>query len=57
LNGLDHFRTKNGSRQGQNLALTVFFVPNSLDSGTLEQFSGARLCKNKKLSSDYGHLR
>ena len=33
LNGLNHFRTENGSSQGQNLALTGLFVPSSLDSG------------------------
>jgi len=30
---LKDFRTENGSSQGQNLALTVLSVPNSLDSG------------------------
>jgi len=33
LNGFNDFRTENGSSQDQNLALTVLFVPNSLDSG------------------------
>ena len=35
LNGFDGFRTGNGSSQGRNLAVTVLFVPNSLDSGSL----------------------
>ena len=30
LQGFKNFRTKNGSSQGQNLALTGSFVPNSL---------------------------
>ena len=34
LPGFKDFRTKNGSSQGQNLALTVLLVPNSFDSGT-----------------------
>ena len=29
LEGFQDFRTENGSSQGQNLAVTVFFVPNS----------------------------
>ena len=29
----EDFRTQNGSRQGQNLALTVLVVPSSLESG------------------------
>ena len=32
-NGFQHFRTEIGPRQDQNLALTVFCVPRSLDSG------------------------
>jgi len=32
--GLNDFRLKNGSSQGQNLALTVFYVPSSLESST-----------------------
>ena len=35
------FVTENGSRQGQNLALTVVCVPNSLDSATAEKKSWA----------------
>ena len=31
LNGSTDFRTENGSSQGLNLAVTVLFVPNSLD--------------------------
>jgi len=31
--GVENFGLKNGSFQGQNLALTVLFVPYSLDSG------------------------
>jgi hypothetical protein len=34
LSGFQVVRTKNGSNQGQNLALTALFVPSSLDSGT-----------------------
>ena len=30
---MEHFRTENGSSQGQSLALTGLCVPNSLDSG------------------------
>ena len=33
LNGCQDFRTENGSSQGQNLALTVLYVPSSFDSG------------------------
>ena len=33
LKGLEDFRLENGSSQGQNLALTFFFVTNSLDTG------------------------
>ena len=33
---LKDFRTECGSRHGQNLALTGFFVPSVLDSGTLQ---------------------
>jgi len=39
---LDFFKDiclKNGSSQGQNLALTVLFVPNSLDSSEHARFS------------------
>jgi len=32
--GFKGFPLKNGSRQGQNLALTIRYVPKSLDSGT-----------------------
>jgi len=32
LNGFKDIRTENGSRQGQNLALTGLCVPRSLDS-------------------------
>ena len=32
------FCLKNGSSQGQNLTLTVLFIPNSLDSGQLNQW-------------------
>ena len=32
LNGFEHFRVKKFSSQGQNLALTDWFVPDSLDS-------------------------
>ena len=35
LNGFTDFHTENGSGQGQDLALTVLFVPVSLDSGKL----------------------
>ena len=31
--GLKVFRTKNGSSKGQNLAVTILCVPNSLDGG------------------------
>ena len=33
LKGCEDFRIENGSRRGLNLALTVLFVPSSLDSG------------------------
>ena len=33
LKGFEDFPLENGSSQGQNLALTVLSVPNSLDSG------------------------
>ena len=33
LNDFEDIRTKNGSSQGHNLALTGLFVPSSLDSG------------------------
>jgi len=33
LNDFRDMRTENGSNQGRNLALTLLFVPNSLDSG------------------------
>ena len=36
LNRFTDFRTKNGSSQGQNLALTVLVIPSSLDSGYFE---------------------
>ena len=32
--GFKDFRTENGSRQGQNLALTGLYVPSSLNSDT-----------------------
>ena len=32
-NGCEDFCLENSASQGQNLALTVLFVPNSLDSG------------------------
>ena len=35
LKGFTHYRTENGSSQGQILALTVLRVPNWLDSGGL----------------------
>jgi hypothetical protein len=35
LNGFTDFGTEHGSRQGQNLALTGLFVPNSLHNGPL----------------------
>ena len=34
LNGVEDYRTENGSSQGQNLALTGLGVPTSLDIGT-----------------------
>ena len=33
LNGVNDYRTENGSSPGQSLALTVLCVPCSLDSG------------------------
>ena len=33
LKKIKHFHLENGSSQGQNLAVTVLFVPNSLNSG------------------------
>jgi hypothetical protein len=41
LNGLKDVRTENGSSEGQNLAVTGLGVPNSLDTGGLEDL-GAR---------------
>jgi len=38
LNGVQDVRTEHGSRQGQNLALAVLFVPCSLDSGRVSCF-------------------
>ena len=35
LNGFKDFRTENGPRQGQNLALTGLCVPSSLHNGPL----------------------
>ena len=35
---------ENGSSQGQNLALTVSSVPNSLDSGTSPPAKAPRVC-------------
>ena len=40
LTGLKDFCLKNGSSQGQNLALTVIFVPNLFDSGPARQGRG-----------------
>ena len=41
LNGVQDFRTENGSSQGQNLALTGLIVPSSLDSASLLHYSRA----------------
>ena len=37
LKGFEDFCLKNGSSRSQNLALTVSFVPNSLDSGMAKE--------------------
>ena len=44
LNGFDGFRTENASSQGQDLALTVVCVPNSLDSGMI----ATRMCTRNR---------
>ena len=41
LNGLKDFRLENGSSQGQNVALTVSCVPDSLDCGLMFAPAGA----------------
>ena len=38
LNGLKDVCLKNGSNQGQDLALTVLFLPNSLETGSTTFF-------------------
>ena len=39
LIGFNDFRTKNGSCQGQNLAVTGLFLPSTLDSAPEHTFS------------------
>ena len=56
LQGSKHFRTENGSSQGQNLALTVLCVQNSLDSGrpSLRRSACASLAGQGLGFRDYG---
>ena len=49
LHGLRDFRTENGSRQGQKLALTVLCVPHSLDGVECREASHPR-------DPGHGHL-
>jgi len=44
LNSLKYFRTENSSSQGQNLAVTLLFVPSSLDSGWPESGLDCLIC-------------
>ena len=47
LSCIQGFRTENGPSQGQNLALTCWFIPSSLDSGV--RFRGALVFKAHRL--------
>ena len=42
LNGFKDFRTEKGPSEGQNLTLSVLFVPNSLDSGGRENLGAGQ---------------
>ena len=52
LNGIEDFCLKNGSNQGQNLALTVLSESNSLDSGLEAYLFGSPNLSQKEAKND-----